>query len=78
MDIRIELLSNYICDVILNWLGEIDIDVSQIPQTTAISALSEIKDIIKNDKMDDFDKVDEIVEIFIKYNIDSGNCHDFG
>lgn len=53
------------------------IDYNSIVQTKALNALGEIKTIIHNGQLDDFMKVDGIVEIFIKYNIDTGGCHDF-
>ncbi len=78
MSIKLELLSNQICDIIRSRLDDIDIDVNQIAQTTAISALYEIQKVLQNDTLSDFDKIEKIVLIFENYNIDCGACHDFG
>ncbi len=75
MNIKLELLEN---EIIRNRLENIDIDINQIAQTTAISALSEIQRVVQNDKLSDFDAMEEIVLIFEKYNMDCGVRHDFG
>ena len=47
--------------------------------TKAEEVLEKIKAVLyKHEELSDFEIVDEIVEIFIKYNIDIGGCHDFG
>ncbi len=77
MNIKVELLKNYISDFINFKIEDFEIDASQIADTTAIQMLSEIQKVIKNDAYSDFEIVEEIVCIFEKYNIDFGNCHDF-
>lgn len=78
MDIRIELLTNSMCDIIKSKLNELDIDLNTIAQTTAIAALSEIQKVLQDKDLSDFNMIEEIVLIFEKYHIDCGACHDFG
>ena len=77
MNIRFELLSNSISDIIQSKLTDIDIDMNQVVQTTAISMLSEIQKVLQNNNLSDFYIVEEIIMIFEKYHIDYGICHDF-
>ncbi len=78
MNIKLELLSDTISDIVMQRLGDIDIDADKIADTTAISALSEIQNVIQNEDISDFDAVEEIVCIFEKYKISAGARHDFG
>ena len=77
MDIKLELLSNHICDAIRENLDTLDIDPQKIADTKATKILGEIKEVICNDELDDFMAIDKIVDIFSKYKIDSGCRHDF-
>ena len=77
MNIKTELLKDYISDFVQSRIEDFVIDASQIADTTAIQMLSEIQTVIKNENYSDFEIVDEIVCIFGKYNIDFGSCHDF-
>ncbi len=77
MNIKLELLRNYIVDLIKYRIEELDIDASQIADTTAIQMLSEIQKVIKDEEYSDFDAVEKIVCIFENYNIDFGSRHDF-
>ena len=77
MNIKVELLKNYISDFIQNKIKDFEIDSSQIADTTAIQMLSEIKNVIINTDYSDFEIVEEIVCIFEKYGIDFGTRHDF-
>ncbi|MBR4893458.1 MAG: hypothetical protein IKZ35_05725 [Clostridia bacterium] len=77
MNIKLELLKIYIRDIINNNLKDLEIDASQIADTTAIKMLSEIQKIIKDKNYSDFDAIEEIVGIFENYNIDAGFRHDF-
>ncbi len=77
MNIKVELLKDYISDFIKYQVEDFDIDASQIADTTAIKMLSEIQKVIKNVEYSDFDAIEEIVCIFEKYNIDFGFRHDF-
>ena len=77
MNIKVELLKNYISDIIQNKIEDFEIDSSQIADTTATQMLSEIQKIIREEKYSDFEAIEEIVCIFDKYNIDFGFRHDF-
>ncbi len=78
MNIKLELLSNTISDIVMQRLGDIDIDADKIADTIAINALSEIQKVIQNEDISDFDAIEEIVCIFEKYKISAGVRHDFG
>ena len=77
MNIKLELLKNYMVDLIDSRLEDFEIDASKIADTTAIKMLSEIQNIIRNEEYSDFDAIEEIVFVFEKYKIDFGSCHDF-
>lgn len=77
MDIRLELLSNEISELICKKLDTLVVDADKITQTNAIKALSEIQNILKNSDLSDFYKVDCITCVFEKYKLDFGDCHDF-
>ena len=77
MNIKVELLRNYISDLINNKIEGFEIDASQIADSKAIQMLSEIQRVIKDENHSDSDAMEEIVCIFEKYNIDSGFRHDF-
>lgn len=78
MNIKLELLSDTISDIVMKNLESINIDADQIADTMATNALSEIQSVIQNDDISDFDAVEEIVNIFEKYKISAGIRHDFG
>ena len=78
MNIKIELLKNYISSFINSYIEDFEIDADKIADTTATKMLAEIQQIIKNENYSDFEMIEEIVCIFEKYNIDFGECHDFG
>ena len=77
MNIKLELLRNHISDYLKYNIEDLEIDASQIADSTAVRMLSEIQNVIKNDNYSDFDAMEEIVCIFEKYNIDYGFRHDF-
>ena len=77
MNIKVELLKNYITDFIKFKIEDFDIDASQIADTTAIQILSKIQNVIKSEDYSDFEAIEEIVCIFEKYSIDYGFRHDF-
>ena len=77
MNIKVELLNNYISDFIKSRIEDFEIDASQIADTTATQMLSEIQNVIKNEDNSDFETVEKIVCIFEKYNVDYGSRHDF-
>lgn len=78
MEIKLELLSNAISELVMNRLETISIDANEIADTTAITMLSEIQKIIQNDELSDFYIVEMIVKVFEKYGVDAGVQHDFG
>ena len=86
MKLKYELFANAVSETIrekikmyadFNGLNELDIDVNEIADSTAIKALSEIQNVVQNDKISDFDAIEEIVKIFEKYDISAGPRHDF-
>lgn len=77
MNIKAELLKKHLTDCINLTSIDLEIDESQIADTTAIQMLSEIKNVIINTDYSDFEVVEEIVCIFEKYGIDFGTRHDF-
>ena len=84
MKLKYELLANAVSETIrekmcagFGGVNELDIDVNEIANSTAIKALSEIQNVIQNDKISDFDAIEEIVNIFEKYGISALSRHDF-
>lgn len=55
-----------------------DFDYEKITEQRAIKILNEIQAVLhKHEELSDFDIVDAIVDIFVKYNLDIGGCHDW-
>jgi len=77
MNIKTELLKNYIADFINCKIEDFEIDASEIANTLAIKMLSEIQNVIKDESYSDFEAVEKIVCIFEKCGIDFGTRHDF-
>ncbi len=77
MDVKVELLKEYIADHIVNHIDDFEIDADQIADTTAIKIVREISAVLKNEAYDDIDMIEEIVMIFEKYSLDTGGCHDY-
>lgn len=77
MDIKLELLSNAISELVMQRLDTINIDADKIADTVAITMLSEIQKIIQDDDVSDFDAIEKIVVLFEKYGVDAGIRHDF-
>ena len=61
MNIKVELLRRHIIDIIRFRTQDLEIDASQIADTTATMMLSEIQQIIKNEDYSDFQAIEEIV-----------------
>ena len=76
MNIKLELLKDYMMDFIKYKIDDLEIDASKIADTTAVRMLSEIQNVIKNETNSDFEAIEEIVCIFEKYNVDFGSRHD--
>ena len=86
MKLKYELLANAVSEAIrekikmyafFDGLSELDIDVNEIADSTAIKVLLEIQNVIQNDEISDFDAIEKIVKIFERYNISAGLRHDF-
>lgn len=79
MKVAEELLCQDIGRNVLNMLELNKSEFIKDADTKAEEVLEKIKAVLyKHEELSDFEIVDEIVEIFIKYNIDIGGCHDFG
>lgn len=77
MNLKLELLTNAICDAVKNSIADIQIDTDRIIDTESVAILNEIRDIIQNQEFSDFEIVENIIIIFEKYNISAGCQHDF-
>ena len=77
MNIKVELLRRHIIDIIRFRTQDLEIDASQIADTTATMMLGEIQKVIQDENYSDFEAIEKIVFIFEKYNIDFGGRHDF-
>lgn len=78
MKIKVECLKSYLADYITCQIDDFEIDESAIADSVALRVLSEIQTIIQNDNYSDFYIVEGIVQVFEKYHLDAGSCHDFG
>lgn len=76
MNIKVELLKKWVADHIINNMDDFEIDADKIADSVAIKMLSEIQQILMSDSYDE-EIVEQIVEVFEKYNLDFGSCHDF-
>lgn len=79
MELRLELVSKELMTRICEQIKDIDIDINEVAQSTAIKVLDKIKKVINadDDVLDDCEKIDKILCIFEEYNIDTGSCHDY-
>ena len=77
MNIKTELLKEYIADYINNHIEDFEIDANKNTNTVAINILAEIQKIIKKKNYSDFEMIEEIVKVFEKYKLDFGSCNDF-
>ncbi len=87
MEVPKELLNQYLVkylnDNIAHFTDKLDLDISSIVQSCAVQALEEIRAAIRRnddfyDNAGDFNTIEEILQIFDKYGLHSGACHDFG
>ena len=76
MNIKVELLKEWIADHIINNMEDFQIDADKIADSMAIKAVLEIQKILMSDSCDE-EIVEQIVEVFEKYNLDFGSCHDY-
>ena len=77
MDIKLELLKSSVAELVTSNIENLDIDVSPVADTVAISMLREILSVIKDDTLSDFEIVERIITIFENKDISTGLCHDF-
>ena len=77
MRIKTDLLKVFIADFVNNYIEAFDIDADKIADSVAIKMLAEIQDILATEGYSDFEIVEEIIEVFRKYKVDFGGCHDF-
>ena len=76
MNIKVELLKNFISDYVNQNIKDFEIDADKITDSVAVKALSEIQNILQKDTSDE-EIVEQIVEVFEKYNLDFGSCHNY-
>ena len=77
MNIKTELIKNYIAEVVCSNISDFEIDESKITDTTTVKVISEIQQVLHSGELDDFEMIEKIVLIFEKYNLNAGSCHDF-
>ncbi len=77
MNIKTELLKDYISHIIRESIVDFEIDASKIADSRAIEALAEIQAIIKDESNSDFNAIEKIVCVFEEYNLDFGARHGF-
>lgn len=77
MNIKTELLKNFIASYIEERIEDFEIDADKIADSLAIEMIGLIQTVLKNDSLDDIEMIEEIVKIFEKYGIDTGACHDY-
>lgn len=77
MNIKKDLLAKAVSELIRLRMLEIEIDATEIADTTAIAALSEIQDCLDDEDLSDFQVIEAIVRVFEKYELSSGSRHDF-
>lgn len=78
MDLKVDLLSNELMEMIKRYISETDVPYNQIANSTAIEILKKIQQVLVNHQLSDFEIVEKIVCIFEEYHIFCGGCHDFG
>ncbi|MDO4743956.1 MAG: hypothetical protein Q4A86_01050 [Clostridia bacterium] len=77
MNIKTDLIKNYIIDAVNSRIFDFEIDADSVADSTAITVLGEIQKIVQNTELTDFEIVEEIVLVFSRYNLDFGTQHDF-
>ena len=77
MDIRIELITNEIVEIVKNYIENTAIDFDALIESRSVAIQKRICDVIRNEKLSDFEMVEEIVCILEEHNISCGSCHDF-
>lgn len=75
MNVKVELLKEYVSDFINQKIEDFEIDADKIADSVAVKIIEEIKNVLNNEQSDDTEMIEEIVSIFEKYGIDTGYCH---
>ncbi|MBQ7039369.1 MAG: hypothetical protein IJN39_02270 [Clostridia bacterium] len=76
MNIKTELLKNFIASYIEERIEDFEIDADKIADSSAIEIVGLVQGVLKNDELDDIEMIEEIVKIFEKFGLDTGSCHD--
>lgn len=76
MNLVMELVSEPVLQKIAEKVIDIEIDINEVVQTTALKVLSDIKMIVCDESKDELDKIENIVTIFENYNINTNGCCD--
>ena len=64
MNIKLELIREYVASKVVHQIEDFEIDVNRIANTKAIRMLGEIQAILQNDKMNDAEMISARDEIF--------------
>lgn len=77
MDVEAELLKSSFCNRLVELIKDFPYDSLDEVSATAIKMIKEIQAVLVNDEYNDYDVVEAIVEIFEKYDVDSGARNDY-
>ena len=73
-----ELLYAELGKYIVNKIPLSDFNYGKVTEQRAVKILDEIQVVLyQHEQVTDFEVVDAIVDIFVKYNLDIGSCHDW-
>lgn len=79
MRVTEELLCQDIGRNVLNMLDMCRENFVEDADSKAIEIIEKVQAVLfQHEELSDFEIVDKIVDIFGKYNINTGGCHDFG
>lgn len=71
MQLAEELVTHAVGQQVLQWLETARLDYAALARQQAVRILAEIQAVIQDEVIDDYTRVD----IFLRYEIDSGTCH---
>ena len=77
MDVEAELLKSSFCNRLVELFKDFPYDSLDEVSATAVKMIKEIQAVLVNDEYNDYDVVEAIVEIFEKYDVDSGARNDY-
>lgn len=75
MQLAEELVTHAVGQQVLQWLETARLDYAALARQQVVRILAEIQAVIQDEVIDDYTRVDRIVDIFLRYEIDSGTCH---